>query len=308
MLELRHLRYFVVLAEELHFGRAASRLCITQPPLSFNIRQLEEDLGVRLFDRDHRTVALTAAGRAFLAEAHSILEQAQRAKSIVKAVSKGQTGWLNISFSGSLIYAKLPRIINAFNDRHPSIEVTLTERYRAEQIDDLMHGRIHAGILDTPKIPEELDGLQLCDDPFVACLPDSHPLAGNAKLNLAELAEDPLVMFPREGAPSHFDRIISACVEAGFEPKLRLGSRHWLSIIALVAEGFGVAIVPAMLARTGMHGVRFIPLSPSPSARSAGYLIWDPKRVIPALTSFIELVREETTPPRAKLVANEAFA
>lgn len=307
-MELRHLRYFVVLAEELHFGRAASRLCITQPPLSFNIRQLEEELGVRLFDRDQRTVTLTGPGRAFRPEAQSILEQAARAKNIVKAASRGQTGWLNVSFSGSLIYAKLPRIINVFNDRYPSIEVTLTERYRAEQIDDLMHGRIHAGILDTPKIPAELDGLQLCDDAYVACIPDSHPLANSGKINLANLADDPLVMFPREGAPSHFDRIISACVEAGFEPKLRLGSRQWLSIIALVAEGFGVAIVPSMLARTGLHGVRFIPLSPTPMVRSTGYLIWAPERMIPALTSFIEVVGEVTAPIRAKLVANEAVA
>lgn len=289
-MELRHLRYFVVLAEELHFGRAARRLSITQPPLSFNIRQLEEDLGVRLFERDSKRVVITAAGAAFLREARDILDHTQRARDLTQAVSGGRVGRLDIGFTGSMIYRGVPEIVSTFLAAHPRIEVTLRELTTSEQIDTLAHGRLDAGFVNASVIPEGLSGEKLIAEPFVCCLPEMHPLARERTVELKQLANESFVMFAREVSPANYDNVISVCTEAGFHPRTRFAVRQWLTIAALVANGLGVALVPKSLARTKLAGARFVPIR-NPHARSNALFLWNSSRIVPGLDPFIETVR-----------------
>lgn len=291
-LELRHFRYFAVLADELHFGRAADRLAITQPALSASISQLEADLGAPLFDRNHKTITLTAAGRALLPEARGILSQSERAADLAKAADEGRRGWLRVSFSGSMIYAGVPQLIAAYRSAHPNILTTLTEQSRAEQLDALSHGRIDAGFVDATDVPDEMDGVLLCDDAFVCAVPADHRFADRETIDLNDLADEQFIMFSREIATESYDRIIGICVESGFTPKITNAARQWLSL-AWVAEGLGVALAPARLAHTGIAGVRFIPMSQPTGIRSHGYLIWNPDRLKPELKLFITSVRDE---------------
>lgn len=289
-MELRHLRYFVVLAEELHFGRAARRLSITQPPLSFNIRQLEEDLGARLFERDSKRVALTAAGAAFLREALDILDHAQRARELTRAVSGGRVGRLDIGFTGSMIYRGVPKMVSAFLAEHPRIEVTLRELTTSEQVDALVHGRLDAGFVNASAVPEGLSGEKLVEEPFVCCLPETHPLSRERTVELKRLANEPFVMFAREASPANYDNVISVCTEAGFHPQTRFAVRQWLTIAALVANGLGVALVPKCLARTKLAGARFVPIRDK-HARSDALFLWNSRRIVPGLDPFVETVR-----------------
>ncbi|WP_242127345.1 LysR family transcriptional regulator [Sphingobium sp. Sx8-8] len=290
-MELRHVRYFLVLAEELHFGRAAQRLAITQPPLSFNIKQLEESFGARLFDRDNKKVELTAAGRAFLPEAKAVLAQAQRAENIVKAVAQGRVGNLDIGFSGSMIYMGLRDIVSAFEDRMPEINISLREFGLPEQVDHLIHGRLDAGFVDALHIPEGLKGDLIREEPYMFCVAANHRLADRAEIDLTEVANEGFVIFRREGAPRLYDRIVSLCLEAGFEPIIRHAVRQWLTIVALVSEGIGVSLVPARMRQCGFQTVRFIPIKPR-RITSAGHLIWNPAMPPPSLSILRSIVAE----------------
>ena len=288
-MELRHLRYFVALAEELHFGRAARRLSISQPPLSFNIKQLEEDLGVRLFERSSKQVRLTAAGAAFLVEARQILAQAAEARTLVARIAAGKTGRLQLGFVASMLYRDLPHQLERFQRANPGIELVLRELNSAEQVEALRAGRLDAGFAHAPTVPADLEGIEYLSEPFVCCLPEHHPQARRRQADLAALASEPLVLFAREVSPAYYERIVALCVDAGFAPLQRHEVRHWLTVVALVAAGMGVALVPAALARAGMAGVRYLPLR-NRSIRSVTRLLWSPARVTPALQGLLEVV------------------
>jgi DNA-binding transcriptional LysR family regulator len=296
--ELRHLRYFAALAEELHFGRAARRLSITQPPLSFNIRRLEEELGARLLDRDSKRVALTPAGAAFLAEARHILAQVERARELTRAVAGGRVGRLEVGFTGSMVYRGVPEMVSAFSAGHPGIEVALRELSTIEQIDALAHGRLDAGFVNDVAIPQGLDGEPLVEEPFVCCLPETHPAARLPVIELRSLAREPFVMFARDVSPANYDRVISVCAEAGFQPDTRFAARQWLTIAALVASGLGVALVPESIARTKVAGACFVPIREK-HARSNAFCLWNPDRILPGLEPFLAAVRATVRARRA---------
>lgn len=287
-MELRHLRYFVALAEELHFGRAALRLAITQPPLSFAIQSLERELGLQLFERDNKRVALTEAGAAYYVEAQAILYRIERANETARSVASGNLGRLDIGFTGSMVYRHVPRIVSSFLERHPGIEVTLREQSSMEQIEGLRHGQLNAGFINTPHVPEGLAGLALPEDIFVCCLPETHPLAQRKKIALKELAGSPFIMFAREISPANYDNVIAICRQAGFEPRTRYAARQWLTITALVANGMGVSIVPQSLTRSAIAGARFVPLSDA-RAVSAAHLVWHPESRTPAFQYFLDV-------------------
>ncbi len=288
-MELRHLRHFVALAEELHFGRAARRLAISQPPLSSSIRQLEEDLGVRLFERSSRQVRLSAAGAAFLVESRRILAQAAEARELVGRIAAGLSGRLQVGFVASMLYRGLPELLARFQREHPGIEVTLRELNSSEQIDGLLAGRLDAGFVHAPIVPAGLEGVEYLTEPFVCCLPQGHPQARRRQADLALLAGEPLVLFAREVSPAYHDRIVSLCVESGFTPQHRHEVRHWLTVVAFVAAGMGVALVPESLARVGMAGVRFVALR-NRRIQSVTRMLWSPGRMRPALRGLVDLV------------------
>lgn len=289
-MELRHLRYFAAVADELHFGRAAGRLAISQPPLSLAIRQLEDELGAKLFERDNKRVALTPAGEAFLEDVRHLLAQSGEAAEHARRVAGGSTGRLRVGFSGSMLYRGLPQAVAAYRSAWPGVVLTLVELNSAEQIDALAHDRLEAGFVHVPQVPDGLDGLLVADEPFVACLPEGHALARSSRLDLRELAAEPFVLFARSASPLYYEQVIALCIAAGFRPQVQFEARHWLSVVALVAEGMGVAVVPAAIGASGMHGVRFATLKPS-RIQSTSWCVWNPRRRSPARQAFVELWR-----------------
>jgi DNA-binding transcriptional LysR family regulator len=269
-MELRHLRYFSVLAEELHFGRAASRLAISQPPLSVAIRQLEESIGARLFERNSKEVRLTAAGQAMRVSARKILAQAEEAALEARDAAAGLIGNLRIGFVGAMLYRGLPRALRSFQARYPGVRIKLTEMNSGEQITELMHNGLDLGFVHTSRMPDELESRLLVSEPFVCCLPARHPLARKASVQPADLRDQHFVLFGQGVSPDYHDRILSICAEAGFRPQVRHEARHWLAVVSLVSQGLGVALVPQALRHSALRGAVFRPLAGA-RARSDAY-------------------------------------
>lgn len=272
-MELRHLRYFTVLAEELHFGRAARRLAISQPPLSVAIRQLEESVGAQLFERSSKAVRLTPAGQALQASAQSLLQAAQEAATEARQVAQGAAGRLRIGFVGSMLYRGLPQALMRFQAAHPAVRVTLTELNSAEQMTELLHDRLDIGFAHTHQVPSELDCRLLVSEPFVACLPMDHALARKRRVAVGLLKDEPFVLFSRSASPDYHARILSVCADAGFYPEVCMQVRHWLAVVSLVSQGMGVALVPDAMRRCALPGAVFRPLAGS-GRQSEAYAVW----------------------------------
>lgn len=290
-MEFRHLRCFVALAEELHFGRAARRLAMTQPPLSLNIRQLEEDVGARLFERDSKGVRLTAAGQAFRPQAEALLARAESARTLAREVGAGATGRLRVGFVGSMLFRRLPDFLHRFQTAHERLEVVLHELNSQEQIDALVNDELDLGFIHTDRVPVPLRVRHLDSERFVACLPDGHPVAQRRTVRLVQLADDPFVLFARTSSPDYYARIIDMCHGAGFYPRVRHEVRHWLSVVAVVGQGMGVSVVPAPLQRSGIRGAVFRPLAGvAPADRTVQshvYCAWHPDNDHPARDRFL---------------------
>jgi DNA-binding transcriptional LysR family regulator len=272
-MELRHLRYFSVLAEELHFGRAARRLAISQPPLSVAIRQLEASVGARLFERNSKEVRLTPAGDALRASARRLLRQAEEAALEARDVAAGSAGRLRIGFVGAMLYRGLPQALRAFQARHPAVRITLAELNSGLQISELLHDRLDLGFVHTSRMPPELQHRLLLAEPFVCCLPSGHALARKRVLAPADLRDQPFVLFSREVSPDYHERILSICAEAGFQPEVRHEVRHWLAVVSLVSQGLGVALVPQAMRHSALRGAVFRPLDRA-VAQSEAYGVW----------------------------------
>ncbi|MCZ2495506.1 LysR family transcriptional regulator [Xylophilus sp. Kf1] len=277
-MELRHLRYFSVLAEELHFGRAAVRLSISQPPLSVAIRQLEASVGARLFDRDNKQVRLTGAGIALQASARRLLAQSEEAALEAREVAAGVAGRLRVGFVGAMLYRGLPQALKSFQAAHPAVRITLSELNSGEQVQELMHDRLDLGFVHTSRLPEALHSRLLMTEPFVCCLPADHRLARRARVAPADLKDEALVMFARNSSPDYYERILSICADAGFRPEVRHEARHWLAVVSLVSQGLGVALVPEAMRRSALQGTVFVPLA-GVAARSQAYGVWRERSV-----------------------------
>ena len=298
-MEFRHLRYFLVLAEELHFGRAARRLSISQPPLSLNIQQLEASVGAVLLIRNSKSVQLTAAGRAFVPAARALLDQAAQASNLAKEVGRGMAGTLSIGFAGTMLYNGLPEILASFHSRHPLLRVMLKELSSREQLIELTHDRLDLGFVHTTRVPPELSQVLVASQAFVCCLPSSHALAENQSVSLDLLQGEPFAVVSRAVSPDYHDRIVQACLDAGFYPEIRYELQHWLSVVSLVSRGMGVALVPKALQHSGVAGAAFIPMMLAPlglqvaSATSAyeTHCLWKTSRQDAGLAAFVDAVR-----------------
>jgi DNA-binding transcriptional LysR family regulator len=272
-LEFRHLRYFIALAEELHFGRAAQRLAISQPPLSVAIQQLEASVGAKLFDRDSKGVRLTPAGVAFRGSAQALLARAEDACAQARDVQAGEVGRLRLGFVGSTLFNGLAVWLQAFQASHPKVEVVVVELNTQDQIDALLREELDLGLLHTDRLPPALASQALYSEPFVACLPTGHPYANKRAVPLASLSDQPFILFSRKGSPEYHARIVEICQQQGFYPRLQHEGRHWLSVVSLVAQGLGVSIVPEAFKQSGIQGAVFKPLAESiePSAVFAAW-------------------------------------
>jgi DNA-binding transcriptional LysR family regulator len=285
-MKLQSLRYFCVLAEELHFGRAANRLAISQPPLSTAIRSLEEEVGVKLFVRNSKMVQLTPAGTAFLIEAREILERVGRVVSVARAVDAGLHGRIDIGMTGSLLYRDMPAVLSEFKREVPAVDVVLHELSTAEQIDKLMRRQLHAAFVQGSAKSPQLQSVPLPSDVFVTCLPERHRLADKATLDLRELSDESFIMFSRDSAPASYDHVIGVFSRFGMHPRIVHAARMWMTIVAMVAQGCGVALVPRSMARVGIAGVRFLALEGAPSPVPAS-LVWNPANMPMVLESFL---------------------
>jgi DNA-binding transcriptional LysR family regulator len=256
-MELRHLRYFVAVAEELNFTRAAERLGINQPPLSLQIRQLEKEMGTALFRRKARGVELTNAGKLLLEEARIILKQVERTKTNVRRRGRGETGRINIGSSGGTYFHPLiPTIIREYRTHYPDVVLSPAASNTPLLVARLRAGQIDVAILRPPLGDSEGLALEpLVDEPAVIIVPSGHPLSARASAPLSALAEETFVLFPREINPSNYDMVVDACLRSGFRPKLGQEAPQLVSVIPMVAAGLGVSIVPRSLARICRDGV-----------------------------------------------------
>ena len=277
-MEFRHLRYFLVLAEELHFGRAARRLNISQPPLSFNIKQLEASLGVELFTRNSHGVRLTPAGEAFRKSAQRVLAEAGAAALQVREVAAGVTSRVRIGFVGSMLFRGMPERLGEFQAAHPQVQVELAELNSAEQLEALARGAIDLGFVHTDRIAGDLQHALYMSEPFVCCLPAGHAAAQGEVLAPSLLKGVPLVLFSRGASPDYYERVVALCNLIGWDPLVRHEVRHWLSVVALVRKGMGVALVPRALMDSGVAAVVFRALPESP-VRSEVHLVWRDRHV-----------------------------
>lgn len=290
-MELRHLRYFLAVAEEMHFGRAAARLAMAQPPLSQQIRQLEEELGVALFRRTRRRVALTEAGEAFLVGARRALAEVERAAVAARRAARGETGHLAIGFVGSATYELLPSLLRLLRSRYPDIALSLREMTTAQQATALAAGEIDLGFLRPPLEGDDLDMATVREERLVAVLPAGHRLAGSTEpLDLAELAREAFVLFPAAQGQGLYSQIVEACRQAGFYPRVVQEAVQMDTLLALVAGSVGVTLAPSSLEALARPGVTYRPVAHSPALQLAA--AWRRGDDRPPLRRVLELIRQ----------------
>jgi DNA-binding transcriptional LysR family regulator len=262
-MELRRLRYFVAVAEELSFTRAAERLHIAQPPLSIQIRALEQEIGARLFDRDQRHVYLTQAGRHLLERARRILESVEATKAEVRCAALGEVGTLHVGYTASAMFtSSLTSAIKAFQSGFPHVLLTLHEMTSLDQLNGLLDRTLDGGILrkaDAP-VPAGIVVEEWYRAPLVAAMASDHPLAKKRPIRISDLKDQPLIMYPRESGIGLYWQVLRLCARAGFRPRIAREVLELTTIVGLVDAGEGIAIVPADTKFIHLDGVVYVPI------------------------------------------------
>jgi len=288
MIELRQLRYFMALAEQLHFGKAAESLHITQPPLSRQIAALEAELGVALFVRHSRAVALTAAGRDFQRHAGAVLAGLEQAVRSARASARGERGELRLSFTMVAAWMLLPELLKAYGAACPEVNLVLNEVLPRDLGPALERGDADLALTFPSPASSSLCYRALRSEPLCVVLPAGHRLALAAAFDLAALADEPFITFPRQTAPALHDAVMGCCRAAGFEPRIRLETHLQQTIVNLVAEGLGVSVVPSSMRKMQMPGVAFRTIERSPLVEYG--VAWNPGNENPCLNSFLRCV------------------
>lgn len=290
-LELRHLRYFRRVVDELHFGRAAVGLAVSQPTLSVQIRQLEGLVGARLFERHTRHVALTDAGRAFDDAARRILREVEAAVDVARRAQDGEVGVLRVGFGPTLMLSTLAHVVRAFRQRHPGVRVDLRELATSDQQAALLAGDLDVGFVRGADAHSRLHVEPFARESLLIVLPADHRAARAARVRLRALAEDPWVLFPRVIAPQLHDQVMRLCQQSGFVPTVVQESREVYTTVGLVGAGVGVTIIPNTVQQMSWKGVVYkaiprasIPLS---MVRASG-------PVKPVVDAFLGVARRAT--------------
>jgi DNA-binding transcriptional LysR family regulator len=289
-MELRHLRYFVAVAEELHFGRAAERLFMAQPPLSQQIKQLETEVGVPLFERTNRRVSLTAAGQSFLVDARDILGRVEESRIRAVRASRGEAGWIGIAFVASLSYDVFPEILRTFRHRYPEVELVLCELLGHEQNQALLERKIHVGF---SRLPEDAPGIVhevVSRDPLLLALSTDHPLNSKPSISIADLRDEPYIQFPQSLLSGYARMIIRLCEAEGFSPNVVQKVDAVETAISLVVAGLGVSIVPGVLQNLHRDGIVYREIS-DPSVGIDLTMAYLESETSPILPRFIDIVR-----------------
>jgi DNA-binding transcriptional LysR family regulator len=294
MFELSQLRCFVAAAEELHFGRAAARLNMTQPPLSRQIQLLERAVGVELFQRTSRSVRVTPAGRAFLVEARRILKLSESAALKAWRIAAGKAGSLSIGFTAAAGYNYLPKLIRLMRAQMPNVDLALKEMVSGEQIDGLLSGRIDLGLFRPPIDRREFDTLRVLDEPLVAAIGADDPRARKSSLRLEDFDEKPFIMYSTDGARYFHDLVTLLLNRAQVNPQNVQYITQIHSILALVSAGLGAAIVPAAAQSLHFDGVVFRVIETKPERPVELYLVWRKDNENAAVVRFLELARSSS--------------
>jgi DNA-binding transcriptional LysR family regulator len=301
-MELRHLRYFVAVAEEMHFGRAAERLRIAQPPLSRQIKDLEREIGTPLFDRVPRGVELTPAGQAFLPEARLTLAQAERAQRTAQRAALGETGRLRVGFVEAATHSGiLPDVLGFFRVHLPAIGLSLFELDPLRQAEAFRDNRVDLGILQGSMLESArwLREESIYAEPIVLAVPGDHRLAGRARFTLESVADEAFVLFPRQTDPALFDDIVSRCRARGFSPRVAQEATGWHTLASLVGAGVGIGFVPRSLAKFQQHGVTYRAI-PQFSVQMTLSAVWPAGQKSPVRERFVTALRAVAGRPRTR--------
>lgn len=291
-IDLKVLYYFTILAQEKHFGKAARRIGIEQPPLSLQMKKLERLIGAELFDRSSRQVQLTAVGAVLQPEAERLLEQSRQLEEKIKSVGRGEAGILQIGFATSTIFSGLTAAVQKHKQRYPRIELRLQELSSGAQVEALRNGTIDIGFIREAGKIGDITAQPIVKEKFIAVLASGHPLAGTKVLRLKDFEEEPFVHFPRSVAPALYDKVNTVFAKAGFYPQVVQEAFEWQTIVSLVEANLGVSICPASFQRLRIGKVQYRPLEDVKTTTSISvcYRTGNLSRLIPP---FLHLVNEE---------------
>ena len=290
-MELRHLRYFVTVAEELHFGRAALRLSIVQPSLSQQIRQLEDELGFPLLYRTKRYVELTDAGKVFLVEARHVLAQVQEAKRAAQRAYRGEVGRLVIGYISSSTYDLLPVMLRVYRERFPAVDVALRELTTPEQLRALEEENIQVGLLRLPISAPLLNVEVVRREPIVCVLPEQHPLAIHERIEASLLANEPFVLQASQRGAGYYAQLMNLCLASGFSPNVIQEVTEMHTIVSLVAAGMGVSLVPLSSQNIRSQGVVYRELEGTPTLTEMA-VAWRRDAHSSLVQNFLSVARE----------------
>lgn len=288
-IELRHLRYFSAVAEDLHFGRAAQRLHIAQPPLSQQIRRLEELVGHPLLVRTSRAVKLTEAGAALLERAKRTLHRMSEDLEFTRRVGRGETGSLRVGFIGSGMQTKLPAVLGEYRRLYPDVELRLQETYTSSLIESIRDGSVDVGFLRDGGIISDLTVSLLLEEKFVAVVPLNHRLARQSTVRVSQLKDEPFVFFPKSAGPTAWERTMNLCREQGFQARIVQEAPHWVTVVSLVGAGLGVTVAPACIRHVAGATVVCRPLSSH--GRTLIELARRPRESSPVIAAFCRLAQ-----------------
>ncbi|MDJ0314217.1 LysR family transcriptional regulator [Arthrobacter sp. H35-D1] len=299
-MELRQLRYFIAVAEEMHFNRAAERLHIAQPALSQQIQRLERNLKTQLFIRTTRSVEITDTGRVLLEAARRVVAEAERAQSQVELATLGNTGLLRVGFVSSAALSLLPGMVNHMHERLPQVHFQLQENTTERQIQAVLDGTLDVGIV---REIEPIDGIRITalkPEALVVAVPESHALAGRPSVSLSELAGEEFVVFPRNQVSRLYDLIAALCIQAGFHIKIAQEAIQFPTILGLVAARTGIAIVPESLRALQIHGLAYLELSDAAAYSQVSLICAEARRDSALVKRFLEAVDIQAPPPSSR--------
>ena len=288
-IELRHLRYFIAVAETLHFGRAAEKLHISQPPLSQQIQILEQQVGAQLLERNNRNVRLTPAGRQFLEQAWLIIEQVNQAADRAARIHRGELGEITIGFTSSTPFIKrISASLLAFRQQHPDIHIQMVETNTKQQIEPLLNGKFDMGVMRNTPLPDGLDYQLLFREPLVAVVHEDHPLnrVTGGTISLRQLASEPFVFFDRKVGTALYDETLLLLKRFAITPYITQEVGEAMTIIGLVSAGLGVSILPASFSRIRVDSVRYLALE-EPEARTEVWLVTHRQRILSAAARML---------------------
>lgn len=291
-IELRHYRYFLAVAEELNFRKAADKLYISQPGLTRQIQQMEERLGAKLFERDRKSVHLTEAGKYLEGEIASVFQKLGDIQRSVELIDSGKVGELVIGFLGSAVQSALTGFLTTLNEKYPLIQTSLQEMDNQSQVEGILHGDLDLGFVRINYVPSSIEIMPVHRDTFSVVLPSNHPLDEASFRSIDQLKDERFILFSSDYSPHYYETIVSICEDRGFQPKVAHKSVHAFTIFKMVESGLGVAIVPSILAEGYDLDVKFIPLKKIRQKTTLS-AIWRKNNQKPLMKQVLEIIRQD---------------